>query len=57
MEQISPDSLLNDAVGHVDSVIIVGWTDRGELYLSSSTPRTSEMLHMLHLAKDFIEDE
>lgn len=51
---ISPDDVLNSAVGKLDQVLILGWDKDGELYVASST---SDMKLTVYLATKFVHKE
>jgi hypothetical protein len=51
---ISPDKVLEAAVGKLKSAIVIGWTDTGGFYLAMSQGAIAENLMLLETSKAMI---
>lgn len=55
---IDPDRVLDQAIGKLDSVLLIGWEkgEDGRQYVASSTANGAELVWMLELAKKRLID-
>ena len=51
---IDPDKVLNEAVGKLENVLVIGIGKDGELYLSSDNSSVAENLLLLKRAERFL---
>ena len=48
---IEPDQVLTEAVGVLDSVLVLGWTKEGALYVAASDAGVGEALLLMEVTK------
>jgi len=52
---ISPDSVLNEAVGKLKTVLVIGWEEEsGDFYAASSDPDGGTVLWLLESCKNMV---
>ena len=51
---IDPDNVLSEAVGALESAVVIGRDKEGELYFASSLGSTAETLLLVELFKNFL---
>lgn len=49
--EVHPDDILDAARGKLECLVIIGWTEAGELYMNSTTDDLGELLLMMEQAK------
>jgi uncharacterized protein with WD repeat len=49
---LEADDVLEAAKTHLESAVIIGWTNDGDLYVASTTSKTGEIFLLLELTKD-----
>lgn len=50
---IPPDTVLEGAMGKLESVLVVGWDHEGDLYVASTSSKPSEAAWLMENAKKF----
>lgn len=51
---LNPDRVLNEAIGELDEVVVVGYTKEGDFYFSSSKADAGAVIYLFEYAKKLL---